>query len=154
MVTMMDIILLEKVENLGNLGDKVRVKPGYGRNFLIPSGKAVRATPERIKEFEARRAELEKAAAEAKQQAETRRAGIDGTEISIGARVAGEGQLYGSVATPEIAEALAAAGHTVERQELRLPEDGPIREVGTYEIMVHLHADVDATITLHVTAEE
>lgn len=150
----MEVILLEKIDNLGKLGDKVRVRPGYGRNFLIPQGKAVRATRERIKEFEAQRAELEKAEADAVAAAQQRKEKLDGAAITITAKVAGEGQLYGSVSTAEITEALTEAGHEVERKELRLPGDGAIREVGEYDIVIHLHSDVDATVRLTVEGEE
>ena len=150
----MEVILLEKVDNLGNLGDKVEVRPGFGRNFLIPQGKAVRATPERIKEFEAQRAELEKAEAEAIEGAKKRQSAFEDAAITITAKVAGEGQLYGSVSTAEIAEAMVEAGYEVERRELRLPGEGAIREVGEYDIVIHLHSDVDATVRLTVEGEE
>ncbi len=149
----MEVILLEKVENLGNLGDKVRVKSGFARNFLVPKGKAKFATAENIAEFEARRAELEKAAAEALSAAEARRDGIDGMEISITVKAGSEGKLFGSVGTADIAEAATAAGQEIAKREIRLPE-GALRMAGEYDIVVHLHSDVDATIKLTVIGEE
>lgn len=149
----MDIILLEKIENLGALGDKVSVKAGFARNFLIPKGKAKFATAENIAEFEARRAELEKAAAETLAAAEARKAQIDGKKVSITAKSAGEGKLFGSVTNIDIVDALTADGVEVEKKEIRMPE-GPIRNEGEYELSVHLHTDVDATITVVVIAEE
>jgi large subunit ribosomal protein L9 len=150
----MDVILLDKVQNLGDLGDKVSVKPGYGRNFLIPSGRAVPATEENIKEFEARRAELEKAAAEKLEAARARQEKINESTVTITRRAGDEGKLYGSVGTADIAEALTAAtGVGIERQEIRLPE-GQIRQTGEYHLDVHLHSDVDASVTLVVEAEE
>jgi large subunit ribosomal protein L9 len=149
----MEVILLEKVENLGNLGDRVRVKSGFARNFLVPKGKAKFATAENIAEFEARRAELEKAAAEALNAAEARRDSIDGMEISITVKAGSEGKLFGSVGTADIAEAVSAAGHDIAKREIRLPE-GALRMAGEYDIAVHLHSDVDATIKLTVIGEE
>ncbi len=149
----MDVILLEKVENLGGLGDKVRVRPGYARNFLIPSGKAKYATAENIAEFEARRAELEKAAAEALATAQARKEKLDGVEVTVTAKSGSEGKLFGSVGTVDIADALQAAGAEVEKREIRMPE-GPIRQAGEYEFVVHLHTDVNATVKVNVVAEE
>jgi large subunit ribosomal protein L9 len=151
-VVTMDVILLQKVENLGNLGDKVKVRPGYGRNYLIPKGKAKPATPENIKEFEARRAELERAAAESVAAAESRKAQLEGLEVTIAAKAGEEGKLFGSIGTTDIAEAITAAGVEVDRHEVRLPQ-GPIRAVGEYEIELHLHTDVDATVKLIVAGE-
>jgi len=148
----MEVILLEKVENLGGLGDRVNVKPGYGRNFLIPSGKATPATEEHIKAFEARRAELEQAAAEALAQAETRRDKLEGMSVTIKAKAGDEGKLFGSVGTADIAEAITAAGVAVERSEVRLPE-GAFRQIGEYSVHVHLHTDVNTEITLNIEAE-
>ena len=150
----MDVILLSKVENLGDLGDKVKVKPGYGRNFLIPQGKAVPATAEHLAEFEERRAALEAEAAEILKKAEARRAEIDGKRFEVPARAGEEGKLFGSVGTQEIADAITAAGHEVEKREVRLPEEGALREVGEFEVGVHLHSDVNATVTIAVVAEE
>lgn len=148
----MEVILLEKVDNLGNLGDKVSVRPGYGRNYLVPQGKAKPATAENIAYFEERRAELEKQAAEATAAAEQRKAELDGMEVSIGAKAGDEGKLFGSVGTADIADAVSAAGVALDRHEVRLP-DGPLRVVGEYEVDVHLHTGVDAVIKVVVTAE-
>jgi large subunit ribosomal protein L9 len=149
----MEVILLEKVENLGNLGDRVNVKPGYGRNFLIPSGKATPATEEHIKAFEARRAELEAAAADTLSKAEARRDRLDElAAVSIAAKAGEEGKLFGSVGTADIAQAITDAGVEVERSEVRLPE-GAFRQIGEYQVQVHLHSDVNTEITLTITAE-
>ncbi len=148
----MEVILLEKVENLGNLGDRVNVKPGYGRNYLIPSGKATPATEEQIKAFEERRAELEKAAAEALAAAEARREQLAGMTVTIKAKAGEEGRLFGSVGTTDIAEAITAAGVPMERSEVRLPE-GAFRQLGEFQVQIHLHSDVDAEITLVIEAE-
>ena len=148
----MEVILLEKVENLGNLGDRVNVKPGYGRNFLIPGGKATPATEEHIKAFEARRAELEKAAAEHLAAAEARRVQLDGLRVSIKAKAGDEGKLFGSVGTSDIAEAVTAVGVTIERHEVRMPQ-GAFRQIGEYPVDVHLHTDVTTEITVVVEAE-
>ncbi len=148
----MEVILLEKVANLGNLGDKVKVRPGYGRNFLIPQGKATPATPENVAKFEARRAELEKAAAEALAAAEARREALEGFAVEIVAKAGDEGKLFGSVGTGDIARALTEAGHPVERHEVRLPE-GPFRTTGEFDVQLHLHTDVEATIKLTIVAE-
>lgn len=149
----MEVILLEKVENLGSLGDKVAVRAGYARNYLIPGGKAKYATAANIAEFEARRAELEKAAAEALATAEARAAKLNGMTVEIGAHAGSEGKLFGSVGTGEIAEAVTAAGVAVEKREVRMPE-GAIRAAGEYQITFHLHTDVDAEITVNVVANE
>jgi large subunit ribosomal protein L9 len=148
----MEVILLEKVENLGSLGDRVKVKAGYGRNFLIPSGKATPATEQHIKAFEARRAELEKVAADAVAAAEARRAQLDGMSLTIRAKAGDEGKLFGSVGTSDIAEAINAAGVAVERSEVRLPE-GAFRHTGEYTVNLHLHTDVNADITVVVEPE-
>lgn len=145
----MEVILLEKVDNLGGLGDKVVVKPGYGRNFLIPSGRAVAATSENLKAFEARRVELEKQAAERVAAAQVRHATLDGLAITIAHRAGEEGKLFGSVGIADIVEAAAKKGAEIEKQEVRLPQ-GPIRTTGEHEVIVHLHADVDATIKVTV----
>ena len=129
----MEVILLEKVENLGNLGDRVKVRPGYGRNFLIPSGKATPATEAHIKAFEARRAELEKTAAEALSEAEARRDRLADMVITIKAKAGDEGKLFGSIGTADIAAAIVAEGVEVERSEVRLPE-GAFRQLGEYKI--------------------
>lgn len=148
----MNVILLEKVHNLGDLGEKVNVKAGFGRNFLIPQGKAVSATADNIAKFEARRAELEKAATEKLTSAEARKASLDGMSVTIAQKAGDEGKLFGSVGTHDIAEALTAAGVGVEKSEVRLPQ-GALRELGEYEIDIALHGDVVATIKLTVVAE-
>jgi large subunit ribosomal protein L9 len=148
----MQVILLEKVGRLGNLGDQVNVKPGYGRNFLLPFGKAVAATKENIAEFEKRRAELEAAAAERRSSAETRAAKLAELAVTIAANAGDEGKLFGSVGTRDIADAISAAGVAVEKSEVRLP-NGVIRETGEFQIDVQLHSDVTQTITLRVVAE-
>ncbi|NNJ93889.1 MAG: 50S ribosomal protein L9 [Halobacteria archaeon] len=148
----MEIILLEKIENLGAMGDKVTVKPGYGRNYLVPKGKAQPATADNIAAFEARRAELEKVAAEMLAAAEARREQLDGKTINIAARVGDEGKLFGSIGTADITDAVKAAGVDIERNEVRLPE-GAFRLVGEYDVTLHLYSDVNATIKLVITAE-
>ncbi len=148
----MEVILLEKIANLGNLGDKVTVKAGYGRNYLVPQGKAVAATAEKIKEFEARRAELEKTAAEKLAAAQTRAESISKLEIVITHKAGDEGKLFGSVGTQTIADAITAAGAKVEKNEVRLPE-GVIRHIGAYEIDINLHTDVIVTVPVKVDAE-
>ena len=149
----MEVILLEKIKNLGDLGDRVKVRPGYGRNYLIPQGKAVPATPENIKRFEERRAELERAASEARAAAEARREKLEGLEVTIPARAGQEGKLFGSVGTQDIAEAVStAAGIEVERREVLMPE-GPIRQTGEYEIELQLHSDVSAVVRIVVVPE-
>jgi large subunit ribosomal protein L9 len=149
----MEVILLDNIANLGSLGDKVSVKAGYGRNYLVPQGFALPATRANIEEFEKRRAELEKQAAERLAAAESRKAGIDGSSVTISRKAGDEGKLFGSVGTADIAEALTAAGTEVDKSEVRLPE-GVFRATGVYDIAIHLHADVDATVTINVVAEE
>ncbi len=148
----MEVILLEKIANLGDLGDRVDVKPGYARNYLIPQGKAVRATPERIAEFEQRRAELEKKAAEALASAQARAAELAELEVVITQKAGPEGKLYGSIGTQNLAEAITAAGVPVSRQEVLLPE-GPLRQTGEYEVELRLHPDVTATVKVVVQPE-
>ena len=148
----MDVILLEKVANLGSLGDKVKVKAGYGRNFLLPYGKAVPATADNLKAFEERRAELEKAAAEKLSAAQARGEALEGASVTITSKAGEEGKLFGSIGVRDIADAITAAGTEVEKSEVRLPE-GPLRVVGEYEIELQLHSDVTATINLAVVAE-
>ena len=150
---MMEVILLEKVENLGNLGDKVAVRSGYARNYLVPQGKAKYATAENLAEFEARRAELEKIAADTLAAAEARREKLDGMEVTITMKAGNEGKLFGSVGTADIAEAVGAAGVEIAKREVRMPE-GVIREAGEFEIDIHLHSDVNATIKLNIVGEE
>ena len=148
----MEVILLEKVENLGNLGDKVNVKPGYGRNFLIPSGKATAATAENIEAFEARRAELEKNAAESRAEAETRKTALEAVSVTLTAKAGEEGKLFGSFGPADIADAVTAAGVAIEKKEVRMPE-GPIRMIGEFEVGIHLHTDVNTTLNVTVKAE-
>jgi large subunit ribosomal protein L9 len=148
----MEVILLSKVENLGNLGDVVKVRNGYARNFLIPYGKAKVATKANVAEFEARRAELERAAAEALAAAQGRAAQLEGVSVTIAGKAGTEGKLFGSIGTAEIANALTAAGHAVEKREVRLPT-GPLRAVGEYDIELHLHTDVNTTVKVNVVAE-
>lgn len=149
----MQIILLEKVENLGNIGDVVRVKSGYGRNFLLPKGKAKLATKENVEAFEKVRAELEKQAAQELDTAKTRAEKLHDVSITINAKAGSEGKLFGSVGTVDISEALEAQGLNVERREVRL-HDGPLRVVGEHDVEIHLHTDVNATIHVNIVAEE
>jgi len=149
----MEVILLEKVANLGNLGDRVNVRPGYGRNYLVPTKKAVAATKANIEVFEARRAELEKTAAEALATAEARATKLNElAEVTIGSHAGDEGKLFGSVAVADIANAITVAGVEVEKREVSMPQ-GPIRQVGDYEIEIHLHSDVISTVKVSVVAE-
>ncbi|NOT12038.1 MAG: 50S ribosomal protein L9 [Methylococcaceae bacterium] len=148
----MEVILLEKITNLGNLGDKVNVKAGYGRNYLVPQGKAAIATAKKIAEFEERRAELEKAAIEKLNAAQARATALGKLEVVIKHKAGDEGKLFGSVGTHNIADAITAAGSPVEKQEIRLPQ-GVIRHVGDYAIDIHLHADVIATLNIKIAAE-
>lgn len=149
----MEVILLDNVGSLGGLGDRVDVKPGYGRNFLIPQGKAVPATAENVEKFEARRAELEAAAAATLGTAQKRAEAIQALEqVQITATAGEEGKLFGSVGTRDIAEALTAAGCETDKSEVRLP-DGAIRELGEYEIMIQVHAEVATTANVAVVAE-
>jgi large subunit ribosomal protein L9 len=145
----MNVILLENVENLGSIGDLVKVKPGYGRNYLLPQGKAALATPENMKEIEARRAELEKAAAEELAAARTRAGAIEGMELVIPANAGPEGKLFGSVGPIDIADAFENVQVEVERSEIRMPE-GPIQELGEFTIGVHLHPEVDVDVSVRV----
>jgi large subunit ribosomal protein L9 len=149
----MEVILLQKVANLGNIGDRVKVKPGYGRNFLLPQGKATLATPDNIAKFEARRAELEAAAGQELSKAQARAKKLEGFKLSLTAKAGGEGKLFGSVGTTDIAEALSADGIEVERSEVRLP-GGPIRLLGEHHVKLHLHSDVEIDLTVTVVAEE
>ena len=150
----MEVILLEKIGKLGDLGDKVSVKPGYGRNFLIPQGKAVPATADNVARFEARRTELETAAAEVVSRAEVRLGQMEELGVvTIVANAGDEGKLFGSVGTRDIADAVSAAGVELNKSEVRLPQ-GALREVGEYEVAVHLHSDVDAVIRLVIVAEQ
>lgn len=149
----MQVILLEKIDNLGGIGDLVNVKPGYARNYLIPKGKATVATPENIAKFEERRAELEARAAEELAQAKERAKKLEGQAVRIKAQAGPEGKLFGSIGTTDIAEALTALGVEVERSEVRLP-DGPLRVVGDHEVEIHLHSDVDVTVTVAIESAD
>ena len=150
----MEVILLENIENLGSLGDKVTVKSGFARNYLVPQGKAKMATAANMAEFQAMRVELEKAAEIAKAEGEARLAAISALgNIEITAKVGSEGKLFGSIGTADIADAITAAGSVVEKREIRLPE-GAIRSTGEYEIDVHLYTDIDVTVTIVVVGEE
>ena len=148
----MEVILLENIANLGDLGDKVNVKSGYGRNFLIPQKKAVPATSANLAEFEARRAELEKQAAGKLAEAQGRAEKLDGLSVSVATKAGDEGKLFGSIGTRDIAEAAEAAGLTLDKSEVRLPE-GPLRTTGEHEVQCQVHAEVFATITVAITGE-
>jgi large subunit ribosomal protein L9 len=149
----MEVILPQKVANLGNIGDRVKVKPGFGRNFLLPQGKAALATAANIAKFEERRVELEKRAADDLGTARTRAAKLEGRALTLTAKAGGEGKLFGSIGTTDIAEALSADGIEVERSEVRLP-GGPIRLIGEHHVKLHLHSDVEIDLTVTVVAEE
>lgn len=149
----MDVILLQKVANLGNIGDRVKVKSGYGRNFLLPKGKATLATADNVKRFEARREELEKAAREHLVSAEERAGAMKDFKLTITAKAGTEGKLFGSIGTSDIAEAATKTGLKLERSEVRMP-NGPLRMVGEHVVAVHLHADVDVPLTVLIVAEE
>ncbi len=148
----MQLILLERVRNLGDLGDEVNVKAGYGRNYLLPQGKAVRATAANREEFEGRRKELEQQSAEQLTRAQARAQDLEGASVTIAARAGEEGRLYGSVGPREVAEALTAANHEVNKADVRMPI-GPIRVTGEYQVEIHLHSDVTCTVTVLVIAE-
>ncbi len=149
----MNVILLDKVENLGDIGDLVTVKSGYGRNYLLPSGKASLATQANIKEFDARRAELEKQAAEELASAKARAELVQGMELVIPANVGAEGKLFGSIGPIDITDACEKVGVEIARSEVRMPE-GPIHEVGDFTVGLHFHSDVNAEITVKVVAED
>jgi large subunit ribosomal protein L9 len=149
----MQVILMERLANLGNLGDVVKVKDGYARNYLIPQGKAKRATAENLKAFEARRAELEKAQAEALKLAQERGARLDGQVVKITQKAGVDGRLFGSVTNYDIVDALKAAGHEVERSMVRMPA-GALKQVGEYPIQIALNTDVVVTITIAVIGEQ
>ena len=148
----MKLILLQKVTNLGGLGDLVDVKPGYGRNFLVPTGKAVPATTTNVAEFEAKRADYEAKAQSIHADAEARKAKLVGKSVTIAANASTEGKLYGSVGPRDIAEAFTAAGLPLEKSEVILGE-GAFRNIGEYDVLVHLHADVETTVKVVVVAE-
>lgn len=148
----MQVILLEKIGKLGELGQQVNVKPGYGRNYLIPNGKAVPATPENVEKFEAQRAELEKAQADSLATAQGRAEKLNELEVTLHRKVVSDDKLYGSVGINEIAAAIADSGLEVTKREINLP-DGPFKSVGEYEVELRLHADVDARIKLVIAAD-
>ncbi|HVP34797.1 MAG TPA: 50S ribosomal protein L9 [Steroidobacteraceae bacterium] len=149
----MQVILLQKVANLGNIGDRVKVRSGFGRNFLLPQGKATLATPENIARFEARRAELEREAREHLTSASERAEAMKDFKLTIHAKAGTEGKLFGSIGTADIAEACTKAGFNIERSEVRLPT-GPLRTLGEHVISLHLHADVDVQLTVAIVPEE
>ena len=149
----MQVILMEKVVNLGDLGDVVKVKDGFARNYLIPQGKAKRATQANLKEFEGRRAELEKKANETLASAQDRAAKLEGQKIDIVQKAGPDGRLFGSVTNADIAEALTKGGVAVKKAEIRMPA-GSLKHIGEFPIAVHLHADVESNIIVHVVAEQ
>jgi large subunit ribosomal protein L9 len=148
----MKLILLQKVTNLGVLGDQVNVKPGYGRNYLVPQGKAVPATAANVAEFEAKRADYEAKAKSIHDEAEARRAKLEGASVTVTANASTEGKLFGSVGPRDIADAFTAAGLPLEKSEVVMPE-GALRNIGEYEVVAKLHADVETTIKVVVQAE-
>ncbi|MFT4256802.1 MAG: 50S ribosomal protein L9 [Pseudoxanthomonas sp.] len=148
----MELILLQKVTNLGGLGDKVKVKPGYGRNYLVPQGKAVPATADNIAAFEAKRAEYEAHAKAIHDEAEARKAKLEGASVTIKANASTEGKLFGSVGPRDIAEAFTAAGLPLEKSEVVLGE-GAFRHIGEFDVNIKLHADVETTVKVVVEAE-
>lgn len=149
----MEIILLQKVTNLGNIGDRVKVKSGYGRNFLLPKGKATLATADNVAKFEVRRADLEKNAHQELAAAQARAVKLEGFKLTLTAKAGSEGKLFGSVGNTDIVEALTNAGHVVSRAEVRMGS-GPIRHVGDHVVQLHLHADVLVDVPVTITAEE
>jgi len=150
----MEVILMENVENLGSVGDKVNVKSGFARNYLVPHGKAKMATAANLAEFEAIRAELEKAAAEARQAAEARKLEIEALgAIEITARVGSEGKLFGSIGVADVSDSIASLGGNVEKSEIRMPE-GALRTVGEHIVDIHLYTEVDTQVTVNITGEE
>ncbi|MFI4914155.1 MAG: 50S ribosomal protein L9 [Steroidobacterales bacterium] len=149
----MELILLQKVVNLGNIGDRVRVKSGYGRNFLLPKGKATLATAANVARFEAQRAELERHAHDELTRAQRRAEDLKEFRLSITAKAGSEGKLFGSIGTADIAEAASKGGHTLVRSEVRLPS-GPLRTVGEHVVQLHLHTDVDVDLPVTIIAEE
>jgi large subunit ribosomal protein L9 len=148
----MEVILLEKIHRLGALGDRVQVRSGYGRNYLIPQRKAVPATAENVARFEEQRAELERAQSDHFAAATARATALTDLVVTVTAKAGTEGKLFGSVGTLDIATAVSATGVAVEKREVRLP-NGPLREVGDHKVEVHLHADVDTEITVRIVAE-
>ena len=148
----MEVILLDNIGKLGGLGDKVTVKPGYGRNYLVPYGLAVPATKENVEAFEAQRAELEAQAAERKAEAQARAEQLNDIELSLVSKAGDEGKLFGSIGPRDLADAISSAGIEVDKSEVRMPQ-GPIRQTGEYDIDLHLHAEVDAVVRVVVVAE-
>lgn len=148
----MEVILLKNVGGLGALGDKVNVRPGYGRNYLVPGGYAVAATAANLEAFEARRAELERESAANLAAAQARKASLDGLRVTVARKAGDEGRLFGSVGTLDIASAVTAAGVPVTKGEVRLPS-GPFRTIGEFQVALHLHAEVDAAVTLDIVPE-
>lgn len=149
----MEVILLEKIHKLGNLGDKVRVRAGYGRNYLIPQKRAVPATPDNVAKFEAQRGALELAQTDARAAAQARVDAITDLTVTISAKAGDEGKLYGSIGNVEIAAAISAAGGKIDKREVRLL-NGPLREIGEHQVTVHLHADVETLVTVQLVAED
>ena len=149
----MEVILLQKIANLGNIGDRVKVKPGYGRNFLLPQGKAALATAANLAKFEERRAELEKQAADQFESARLRAGQLENFSLTLTAKAGHEGQLFGSIGTADLAEACTREGIRIERSEVRLPA-GPIRLVGEHHVKLHLHSDIEIDLPVTVLAEE
>lgn len=148
----MDLILLEKVQNLGDLGDLVKVKSGFGRNYLVPSGKAAPATKENLAQFEARRAELEAAATDRLSKAQARRASLEDVVVEIAANASDEGNLYGSIGPREVATAVSELGHEINKSEVIMGE-GPIRTIGEFDVVVQLHADIETHLKVIVKPE-
>jgi large subunit ribosomal protein L9 len=149
----MEVILLQKVANLGNVGERVKVRSGFGRNFLLPQGKATLATPDNIARFEARRAELERLAREQLVSAEERAVALKDFRLTVHAKAGTEGKLFGSIGTSDIAEACTREGFKIERSEVRMPS-GPLRMLGEHTVALHLHADVDVPLHVTIVAEE
>jgi len=149
----MQVILMEKITNLGSLGEVVKVRDGFARNYLIPNGKAKRATPENVKEFESRRVELERAQNEALAKAQEKAAKLDGYMVQVTQKAGVDGKLFGSVTNVDISDALKAQGHEVPKAMIRMPQ-GPLKQVGDHPIKVALHADVLVTITVSVLGEQ
>ncbi len=149
----MEIILLQKVANLGVIGDRVKVKSGYARNFLVPTGKATLATATNIAKFEAQRHILEAKAHEEQGSAQARAANLENFKLILGAKAGTEGKLFGSIGTADIAEAAVKAGYAITRSEVRMP-NGPIRSIGEHQVQLHLHTDVNVTLTVTIVAEE
>jgi large subunit ribosomal protein L9 len=149
----MEIILLQKVANLGNIGDRVKVKSGYGRNFLLPQGRATLATADNVAKFEARRAEFEKTARDELEAAQARAKSFEGFTLTLTAKAGGEGKLFGSIGTSDIADGAKKAGRQLERSEVRMP-NGPIRLAGEHVVQIHLHSDLTVDLQVVVVGEE